>query len=144
MSEIVQLSKEDYADLEFIRALKRASQGLNITEQDIMTFLVDAKNHRERTRLAEHGVYTYSGWEDLAEMYPETFGFLTGWAKLECIYFIALDGLQRQEAILMTKAKVQAQAPLTIENIQGPQPLQTQEQEKPKGRSMLHPFRKAQ
>ena len=144
MSETVQLSKEDYADLEFIRALKRASQGLSITEQDIMTFLVDAKNYRERTRLAEHGVYTYAGWEDLAEMFPKTFGFLTGWAKLECIYFIALDGLQRQEAILMTKAKVQAQAPLTIENIQGQPPPQTQEQEKPKGRSMLHPFRKAQ
>lgn len=146
MTEQVELTKEDYADLEFIRALKRASQGLSITEQDIMTFLVDAKNHRERTRLSEHNVYAYSGWEDLADMYPGTFGFLTDWAKLECVYFIALDGLQRQEAILMTKAKTQVQTtPLTIENIQGQQPPpQPVEEQKPKGRSLLHPFRKAQ
>jgi hypothetical protein len=137
------LSKEDLADLEFIRALKRASQGLSITEQDIMTFLVNAKDHRERTRLSEHNVYRYSGWEELAGIFPKTFGFLTEWSMMECIYFIALDGLQRQEAILMTKAKMAPSAPLTIENITNPIQQEQKPQEQ-KGRSLFHPFRKAQ
>lgn len=72
-------------------------------------------------------------------MYPKTFGFLTSWARLECIYYISLDGLQRQEAILMMKAKSQsAQTPLTIENIQNPVqppqiPLVEQKPEQKKG-----------
>jgi hypothetical protein len=143
LSETIQLSKEDLEDLELLRAVKRASQGLSIIEQDIMTFLVDTKNHRERTRLSEHNVYGYSGWEELAGIFPKTFGFLCGWSMLECIYFIALDGLQRQEAILMTKAKIQAQTPLTIENIQGQPVPQPEEQKQQKGRSLFHPFRKA-
>lgn len=141
MSYEVELSKEDLEDLEFIRALKRASQGLSLTEQDIMTFLVNAKDHRERTRLSESNVYVYAGWEDLAEIYPEVFGFLKEWARLECIYFIAQEGLQRQEAILMTKAKTAAQTPLTIENVQNPVQAPVTEQQQPKGRSLLHPLR---
>ena len=134
----VELSKEDLEDLEYIRQLKRASQGLSLTEQDIMTFLVNAKDHRERTRLKEKDCYDHSGWEMLADMYPKTFGFLKDLAMIENIYFISLDGLQRQEAILMTKAKTQgAQSPLTIENIQNPtqppQPQPEQKQEQKKG-----------
>lgn len=143
---MIELSKEDLEDLEYIRALKRASQGLGIIEQDIMTFLVNAKDDRERTRLKEKDCYDHSGWELLADLYPNTFGWLKTQAQVENIYFISLDGLQRQEAILMTKAKnVSTQTPLTIENIQGqtPQPEQ-QQQEQPKGRSFLHPLRKAQ
>lgn len=145
MTEQIQLSKEDLEDLEYIRAMKRASQGLTLTEQDIMTFLVNAKDHRERTRLKEHDVYSHSGWEFLAGIYPKTFGFLVGLAELENIYFIALDGLQRQEAILMTKAKSATQTtPLTIENIQGQPPPEATQQVQQKGRSLLHPLRKSQ
>jgi hypothetical protein len=144
MSE-VQLSRDDLEDLEFIRELKRASQGLSLTEKDVMAFLVNAEDHRERTRLKEHDCYSHSGWEFLASIYPKTFGFLLDLAKIENIYFISLDGLQRQEAILMTKAKTTAQTPLTIENISQPvQPTQPQQQQESKGRSLLHPFRKAQ
>ena len=137
-----ELTPEDRADLEFIRGLKRASQGLSLDEQDIMTFLVNAKDHRERTRLKEHDCYSHSGFEYLANIYPETYGFLKMLAEIENIYFISLDGLQRQEAILMTKAKTQSQTPLTIENMVNPvQPPAEQQQEKPKGRSLLHPLR---
>lgn len=141
---MVELSKEDMQDLEYIRALKRASQGLSISEQDIMTFLVNAKDDRERTRLKEKDCYDHSGWELLSDIYPKTFGFLKPLAQVENIYFISMDGLQRQEAILMTKAKnIPSQTPLTIENIQGqPPPTEQQEQKESKGRSLLHPLRK--
>lgn len=142
MTEQVQLDKDDMYIFEFLRVLVRAKQGLSLTEQDIMTFLVNAKDHRERTRLKEHDVYCHSGWEFLAGIYPKTFGFLVGLAELENIYFISLDGLQRQEAILMTKAKSATQTtPLTIENIQGQPPPEAAQQQEHKGRSLLHPLR---
>lgn len=134
------MTQEDIYDLEWLRQAKRASQGLELNAQDIMAYLVDVKNYRERTRIPERGVYDYSGWEDLAEMYPKTFGWLKDWAKMECTYFISLDGLERQEAILMTKAKTTAATtPLNVENVVNPMPTppeaiqQKQEQEKKKG-----------
>jgi hypothetical protein len=130
MSQI-ELPREDQEDLEYTRQLKRASQGLSLTEQDIMNFLVNVKDHRERTRLKEKDCYDHSGWELLADIYPKTFGWLKTLAEIENIYFISLDGLQRQEAILMTKAKTTASTtPLTIENVQNPMstPQQTMEQ----------------
>lgn len=135
------LNKEDSYDLELLRQTIRASQGLSLTEQDILTFLIDAKNYRERTRIPENGCYDYSGWEMLAEMYPLTFGWLKDQAKTECIYFISLDGLQRQEAIMMTKAKnVSAGTPLTIENVQNPMPIEQQQvaPAKPEKKGWLH------
>lgn len=138
MSQLVELSKEDLEDLEYIRQLKRASQGLSLTEQDIMNFLVNVKDHRERTRLKEKDCYDHSGWELLAEIYPKTFGWLKGLAEIENIYFISLDGLQRQEAILMTKAKTTATTtPLSVENVINPmatpQEALDQKQEQKKG-----------
>jgi len=104
-----------------------------------MNFLVDVKNYRERTRIPEPSVFDYSGWEFLSDIYPKTFGFLKDLAKLECTYYISLDGLQRQEAIMMTKAKnISAGTPLTIENVQNPIPtpqqqLEQKQQEQKKG-----------
>jgi hypothetical protein len=107
-----------------------------------MTFLVNAKDHRERTRLKEKDCYDHSGWEMLAGMYPATFGWLKGMAEIENIYFISLDGLQRQEAILMTKAKsTSATTPLTIENVQNPMPTPQQaevKQEQQQKKGWLH------
>ena len=135
MSQI-ELPKEDQQDLEYIRQLKRASQGLSLTEQDIMNFLVNVKDHRERTRLKEKDCYDHSGWELLADMYPKTFGWLKMLAEVENIYFISLDGLQRQEAILMTKAKnVSTATPLSVENVVNPMPSpqQVEQKEQKKG-----------
>jgi hypothetical protein len=135
MSQI-ELPKEDQQDLEYIRQLKRASQGLSLTEQDIMNFLVNVKDHRERTRLKEKDCYDHSGWELLADIYPKTFGWLKMLAEVENIYFISLDGLQRQEAILMTKAKnVSTATPLSVENVVNPMPSpqQVEQKEQKKG-----------
>ena len=78
----------------------------------------------------------------LAGMYPQTFGWLKGMAEIENIYFISLDGLQRQEAILMTKAKsTSATTPLTIENVQNPMPTPQQaevKQEQQQKKGWLH------
>lgn len=118
--EVALISKEDLADLEYLAALKRASQGQPLTPDQILSFLVNAKDDRERTRLNEKLCYDHSGWEELGNIFPKTFSWLRDLAKIENIYFISLDGLQRQEAILMTKAKSAATTPLTIENVQNP------------------------
>lgn len=130
-----ELAPEIVSMLETLRQTKRASLGQSLTEQDIMTFLVNAKDDRERTRLTEYFVRRNQSMECLADIFPEIFGFLKDWAKLCNIYFIPLDGQQRQEAILMTKAKSASQTtPLTIENIQNPvEPPQQQTQEPKKG-----------
>jgi len=138
MSQI-ELSKDDQQDLEYIRQLKRASQGLSLTEQDIMNFLVNVKDHRERTRLKEKDCYDHSGWELLADIFPKTFGWLRLLAEVENIYFISLDGLQRQEAILMTKAKnVSTATPLSVENVVNPMPAPQQVEQKEQKKGWLH------
>jgi hypothetical protein len=101
---------------EFVRVLKRAWQGLTIDE-DQYSGLLNVKDSRERTRLSEHDVYGHSLMELAANHYEE----LSIWgeiAKEEDIYFIALEGEQRKEAILMQRARAEvtmAGQPLTVQ-----------------------------
>jgi hypothetical protein len=104
-----------------------------------MNFLVNVKDHRERTRLKEKDCYDHSGWELLADIFPKTFGWLRLLAEVENIYFISLDGLQRQEAILMTKAKnVSTATPLSVENVVNPMPAPQQVEQKEQKKGWLH------
>lgn len=125
---------------ELIRSLWRAAHGMDIDAKDILSFLVNAEDVRERTRLKEHDVYGHSAMEFLAEMYPNEFGFMTELARLENIYFIPLDGEQRKEMILMQRAKVQESMPqqqsLTVQMPQTTpeqQPQQPGQQQQKKG-----------
>jgi len=123
---------------ELIRQLWRAAHGMEIDAKDILAFLVNAEDVRERTRLKEHDVYGHSAMEFLADIFPGEFGFMKELAKLENIYFIPLDGEQRKEMILMQRAKgletnpQQQSLSITMPETtpQPPQPQQQQQQKK--------------
>jgi hypothetical protein len=87
--------------------LWRAGHGLSIEEQDILTFLVNAKDKRERTRLAEHDVYGHSVMVLLSQLHPYELGIYKDIADIEDTYFIALEGEQRKEMILVQRAKTE-------------------------------------
>lgn len=122
---------------ELIRQLWRAAHGMDIDAKDILSFLVNAEDVRERTRLKEHDVYGHSAMEFLADIYPDEFGFMVDLAKLENIYFIPLDGEQRKEMILMQRAKVQESMPqqqsLTVQ-----MPTTTPEPQQQQKKGLLH------
>lgn len=99
--------KEKLSDLaDFLRKLVRAMKGQTLDE-DIFSGLINVKDERERTRLSEHDVSGHSAMQLIASWYPEEMGFWKDIAEMEDIYFIALDGEQRKEAILMQRAKAE-------------------------------------
>jgi len=114
-----------------IRKLKRAVQGLTLDE-DFFSGLLNIKDLRERTRVTEVQAYSHSVMRILADLYPYEFGIAKDMAIMEDTYFIAIEGEQRKEAILMTRAKstIQVQG-LAGEGIQIPQ-VETTPPESPK------------
>jgi len=101
---------------EFLRALKRGMQGQAIDE-DQFSGLIDVRDIRERTRLAEHDVYGHSLMRLLADKYEE-FKIWEQIADMEDRYLISLEGEERKEAILMQRARAEvamAGQPLTIQ-----------------------------
>ena len=99
---------------EFIRRLKRGIMGQPI-DDDVFSGLLNIKDTRERTRLNEHDVLGHSAMRIMADNWPVEMGIWDQIADMEDVYFIAKDGEQRKEAILMTRAKVEPQgSPLTV------------------------------
>lgn len=111
-----------------LRKLWRAAKGMPLEENDSMRMLVNEDDSRERSRLSEPMMWTHDAMEVLAEMYPKTFGFLSltakpkkeGWAEIEDVNTIPLEGEQRKEFILGMRAKTELAMPQNSLQIQMP------------------------
>ncbi len=84
-------------------------------DDDVFSGLLNIKDTRERTRLNEHDVLGHSAMRIMADNWPVEMGIWDQIADMEDVYFIAKDGEQRKEAILMTRAKVEQTSPLTVQ-----------------------------
>lgn len=117
--------KKNMHDLgEGIRALIRGRQGLSIDEPSF-SGLLDIKDIRERTRVNAHEVYAHSYMRLLAQVGGNEWGIMKNVADMEDHYLISLDGEQRKEAILMTKAKTEVtvqEQPLTVQKVDTTKP----------------------
>jgi len=95
---------------EGIRCVVRGMQGLPI-EEDAFSGLLDVKDIRERTRVDIQNIFSHSYMRLLANYGGDEWGIMEDVAEMEDHYFIAEDGEQRKEAILMTKAKTEVRLP---------------------------------
>lgn len=89
---------------EGIRALVRGAQGLSI-EDDKFSGLLDIKDIRERTRLNSHQIRGHAYMRLLRDIGGSEWEIMKKRPDMGDHYFIAKDGEQRKEAILLTRAK---------------------------------------
>lgn len=104
-------NKPDRIDL--LRQLKRALQGLP-KEDDAFSGLIHIGDVRERTRITIEDVYSHSDMRLLADKGGDEWKIWDGVANMEDTYFIAIEGEQRKEAILMKQISSQAQPTVSI------------------------------
>lgn len=95
------------ATIDLIRKIIRAKNGLPV-DDDVFNGLIQVKDIRERTRLQEHDIYGHSFMRLLAEEGGEEWAIMAAMADMEDPYFISLDGEQRKEAILLSRARTGA------------------------------------
>jgi hypothetical protein len=114
--------------IDLIRKIIRAKQGLP-TEDDIFSGLIQIKDIRERTRLQEHDVYGHSYMRLLSDLGGDEWEIMLKMANMEDPYFISLDGEQRKEAILMTRARTTSDMQNLNINLPVTNPTAIQEQQ---------------
>jgi len=85
-------------------SLRRAMQGLP-EDETLFTGFMNIKDTRERTRVTEPQIVSHSFLRLMSSFFPETLGNWKEIAEMEDVYYIALDGEQRKEAILSQKAR---------------------------------------
>lgn len=121
---------------ESLRKIKRGMQGLPIKEEDIFSGLINVKDLRERTRVSEIQIWSHSYMRIMADLYPDVFKIFKEIAEMEDTYYIAEDGEQRKEAILMQKVKSTLQVQAMGEALQLPK-VETKPPEEPKKRGIF-------
>ena len=113
-----------------ISMLIRAAKGLPL-EEDLFSGLLNVKDIRERTRISSPELYAHSYMRLLKNVGGDEWQIMEDVANMEDHYYISLDGEQRKEAILMTKAKTELQVaqPLAIQ-MPETKPLEKPKEEK--------------
>jgi len=91
---------------EYLKNVFRGHKGLSL-DDDVFSGLLDIKDIRERTRVNDHEVYAHSYMRLVADIGGEEWETMRKVADMEDHYLISLDGQQRQEAILMQRAKAE-------------------------------------
>jgi len=118
-----------------IRRFVRASQGLS-EEDDAFNGLIHIGDVRERTRISLRNIYAHNYMRLLAKEGGEEWGIWEKVANGEDTYYIAEEGEQRKEAILMKQTSSQQPTvainqPLSLPQVETNRPLgepqQTQE-----------------
>lgn len=105
---------------EGLRYVVRGMQGLSLDE-DAFLGLLDVKDIRERTRIDVQNIFSHSYMRLLADYGGDEWEIMKDVAEMEDHYFIAEDGEQRKEAILMTKAKTEVRLqdqPISIQKVE--------------------------
>lgn len=97
--------KEDLEFFEDLRRFKRAMQGLNLDDKDIIQMFVDIEDIKQRTRINTYDIYRHTFMRILSQIGGDEWKICDLIADIEDRYFISKDGRSREEAILMMKAK---------------------------------------
>jgi hypothetical protein len=121
------LSNEKYDRIDLLRHLKRALQGLP-KEDDAFSGLIHIQDVRERTRISMEDVYAHSYMRELAKKGGDEWEMWKFIADMEDTYFIAVEGEQRKEAILMKQISSQQPSvsinqPLSLPQVETNRPL---------------------
>jgi hypothetical protein len=119
--------EESKRDAREIRRYVRAAQGLQ-EDDDAFSGLIHIGDVRERTRISIEDVYAHSYMRLLADKGGKEWEIWDRVANMEDTYFIAVDGEQRKEAILMKQTaqpqpSVSINQPLSLPQVETNRPL---------------------
>ena len=118
-----------------LKNLFRGMQGLPPEGDDMFSGMIEVKDIRERTRVTTHEAYAHAYMRILKDKGGEEWAIMEDIAQQEDKYFIAIDGEQRKEAILMQRAKTEVRLPgqpLALQPVDTTKPLEGKQEEKKK------------